>query len=98
MLGSVYLLSAKAPVEGALSKYGDNEIGCAGSAPTQPEEYQRGDSAKYADGDHRVIGIWQVVAGVRHDLCRRATALCGIALGVCAAIPRPDGAAGSGCD
>src|ERR1700757_4172734 len=98
MLGSVYPLGTEAPVEGALSRYGDNETGCAGSTPAQPEEYQSGDPAEYIDGDHRAIGFRKVVTGVRHDLCRGAAALCGIALGLCAAIPGPDGAAGSGCD
>src|SRR5579859_187956 len=98
MLGSVYLLSARAPVEGALSRYGDNETGCAWSAPAQPEEYQCGDPAKYIDGDHGVVGFREVVIGVRHHLCRRAATLRRIAIGLRAAIPGPDGTAGSGRD
>ena len=46
-----------------------------------------------ADRDHRPVGIGQVVAGLRHDLCRGAAAVRRVAVGLRAAVPRADGQA-----
>ena len=65
-------------------------------ARAQPQERRCGHPARPARGVHRAVGLGQVVARVRHDLCRGAAPLCRIALGLCAAIPRHDGKAGHG--
>ena len=41
-------------------------------------------------------GFGQVVAGLRHHLCRGAAALCRVAVGLCAPVPGADGKAGCG--
>src|SRR5436305_13085826 len=50
-------------------------------------------SARQVDRLHRAVGFGQVVARVRHDLRRRATPVRGIAVGLRAPVPRPDGQA-----
>ncbi len=62
----------------------------------QPEKYQPGDSQKFADGDNRPVRVRKVVVGVRHDLRRGPAPLCGVFIRVRTAVPRPDGAPGSG--
>ena len=66
------------------------------SAPAQPAQHRRQHSAQYADGGDRPLRLGQVLARLRHHLRRRPAPLRGDALGLCAAVPRPDGAAGRG--
>jgi hypothetical protein len=47
-----------------------------------------------ADRDHRPVRLGQVVAGVRHHLCRGPAALRRVAVGLCAPVPVDDGKAG----
>ncbi len=42
------------------------------------------------DRDYRAVGSRQIEPRVRHHLCRGAAALCGVAVGLCAAVPRND--------
>ena len=62
----------------------------------QSEEHRRGHSARSAGGHHRPFGFGQVIAGLRHDLCRGTAALCRKPVGLCAPVPRHDGEAGRG--
>src|SRR5215813_3084219 len=59
----------------------------------QSEEYRCRDSAQYADGNHRPQRVGEVLAGIRHHLCRRAAPLRGDAFDLRAPISRSDGAA-----
>ena len=47
-----------------------------------------------ADRDHRPVGLGQVVARLRHDLCRGPAPLCREPVGLCAPVPRDDAEAG----
>src|ERR1700682_2015593 len=68
ILGSVYLLSAGAPVAGAFSSHGPDQTGNPGRAPAQPQEYQRRNPPELPDGHHRPFRLGQVFARVRHHL------------------------------
>src|ERR1700687_3776113 len=92
ILDSVYLLSAGAPVEGAFSSHGPDQTGNSGRAPAQPQEYQRRNSPELPYGHHWSFRLGQILARLRHHLCRRPAPLRRIALRVRAAVPRPDGA------
>ena len=81
---------------GRSSQYGPDENRHSGRAPAQPEKHQPGNSAQHADRDHRAFRLRQILARVRHDLRRGPAPLRRIALRLRAAIPRSDGAAGSG--
>ncbi|CAA9295630.1 MAG: Excinuclease ABC subunit A, partial [uncultured Gemmatimonadaceae bacterium] len=59
----------------------------------QSQERRRHDPARPPHGDHRALGVGEVVAGVRHHLRRGAAAVRGVALGLRAAVPRADGEA-----
>src|SRR5690349_11317660 len=48
-------------------------------------------SPQPADGDHWRVGVREIVAGLRHHLCRRAAAVRRIPLGLRAAVPGADG-------
>ena len=69
-----------------------------GSPGTQPQGRGRLDPAGLADGDHRPVGIGQIVARVRHDLRRGTAPLRRVAVGVRAAVPGADGQAGRRLD
>ncbi len=77
-------------------QYGPEENRHPGRAPAQPEEHQPRNSAQHPDRHHRAFRLWQIVARLRHDLRRGPAPLRRIALRLRAAVPRPDGAAGSG--
>ena len=64
----------------------------------QPQEHRRRHPAPQAGGDHRPVRLGQVVAGLRHDLRRRAAPLRRVAVGLRAAVPRADGEAGRRSD
>ena len=79
------------------SRHGGWRTGCdrrSRRADAQPQEHRRHASRRQADHRHRGQRIGEVVAGLRHDLRRRAAALCRVALRVRAAVPRADGEAG----
>ena len=59
---------------------------------TQPEEYRRLDSAQYPYRHHGVERIGEIVAGLRHDLCRRPAPLRRNALALRAPVSGSDGA------
>ncbi len=63
-------------------------------AAAQPEEHRRRYSAGETRGDHGAERVGEIVAGVSHAVCRGAAALCGIAVGLCAAVSRSVGEAG----
>ena len=56
------------------------------------------DPARQARGDHRAVGLGQVVARLRHHLRRGPAALRRVAVGLRAAVPRADGEAGRRLD
>ena len=60
----------------------------------QPQEYRSDAAARQADHRHRCQRVGEVVAGLRHDLRRRAAPLRRVALGLRAAVSRADGEAG----
>ena len=64
----------------------------------QPEEHLAGHPPQPAGGAHGAFGLGQVVACLRHPLCRGAAPLCGIALGLRPAVPAADGQARRGHD
>ena len=62
-------------------------------ARAQPQGRHGGDAARRAGRHHGAFWLWQVVAGVRHDLRRGPASLCRVAERVRAPVPRPDGQA-----
>ncbi len=64
----------------------------------QPQERRRGDSPPQAGGHHRPFGVGQVVAGLRHDLCRGAAPLHGDPLDLRPPVRGGDGASRRGQD
>ena len=58
----------------------------------QPQERGCGDSAQQAGGHNRTFGLGQVVARLRHHLCRGAAPLHGDPLDLCPPVRRHDGA------
>ncbi len=54
--------------------------------------------ARPAGGDHRSLGLGEILPGLRHPLCRRPAALRGVALRLRPAVPRPDDQAGGRVD
>ncbi len=62
-------------------------------AHAQPEEHRPRPAARPPDGDHRPVGLGQVLARLRHAVRGRPAALRGIAVGLCAAVPVGDGKA-----
>ena len=60
-------------------------------ARAQPQEHRRGDPTRQAHGDHRPVGFGQILAGLRHHLCRRPAPLRRISLGLRAPISRTAG-------
>src|SRR5580692_7048808 len=69
-----------------------------GCARAQSQEYRSRDSARSPGRDHRALGLRQILARLRHDLCRGAATLCRIAVGLRAPVPRADGEARRGFD
>ena len=63
-------------------------------ARAQPQEHRRRNSARPAGGVHRPVGLGQVLARLRHHLCRGPAPLRRVALGLCAAVPGDDAEAG----
>ena len=59
-------------------------------ARAQSQEHLGRAAARKARGDHRAVGLRQVLARLRHDLCRGPAPLCRVALGLCAPVPRHD--------
>ena len=59
----------------------------------QPEGRRLPHSARPGDGGHRALRRGQVVARLRHRVRRGAAALRRVDVDLCAAVPRPDGAA-----
>ena len=78
-----------------ISRGSDRRLGSPG---TQPQGRGRLDPAGFADGDHRPVGIRQIVARVRHDLRRGTAPLRRVAVGVRAPVPGADGQAGRRLD
>ena len=60
----------------------------------QPQRRRRRNSAEQADRHHRPERIRKIQSGLRHDLCRRSTALCRIAFGLRPPVSRSAGTAG----
>src|SRR4051794_7872892 len=65
-------------------------------AHAQLEECQPGHSTRPPRRDYGLVGLGQVVARVRHPVCRRPAPLRRIALRLRAPVPRADGEAGRG--
>ena len=59
-------------------------------ARAQSQERGRRDSARPARGVHWPVGLGQIVARLRHDLCRRPAPLRRVAVGLCAPVPGDD--------
>ena len=59
----------------------------------QPQERLAHAAARPLHRDHGSLGLGQVVAGLRHHLRRRPAPLRRVAVGLCPAVPRPDGQA-----
>ena len=59
-------------------------------ARAQSQEHRRRHAARPAGGDHRAVGLGQVVARLRHDLCRGPAPLRREPVGLCPAVPRAD--------
>ena len=64
-----------------------------GSPGPQPQEHRRRPAARSAGRGHRAVGLGEVLAGLRHHLCRGAAALRRVAFGLRPAVPRADGEA-----
>ena len=79
-----------------MNHYGPEENRHPGRPAAQPEEHQPGNPAQHAYGDHGAFRLGQILARVRHALCRGPAPLRRIAFGLRAAVPRSDGAAGGG--
>ena len=75
------------------SRYGARLDRGARRPRSQPQEYRRRSPARSAGRHHRPVGFREVVAGLRHHLCRRTAALCRVAVGVRPPVPRADGEA-----
>src|ERR1700676_348181 len=73
---------------------GTDETDCARSSAAQSEKYKPGNSAEFADCNYRSVWFGKIFPGLRHNLCRRAAQVRGIALCIRAAIPGSDGAPG----
>ena len=67
-------------------------------ARAQSQEHHLPDPAWESDGHHRCLRIGEVEPGLRHDLCRRATPIRGIALGLRPPVPGANEEAGRGRD
>ena len=65
---------------------------------TQPQERRCRHAAQQPGGDHRAVGLRQIVARLRHHLCRGPAPLCRIAVGLCAPVPGADAEARRGLD
>ena len=63
-------------------------------ADPQPQEHRPGPAARQADRDHRPVRLGQVLAGLRHHLCRGPAPLRRIAVSLCTPVPQRDGKAG----
>ena len=63
-------------------------------ARAQSQGHRRRHSARPVGRVHRPVRLGQVVARLRHHLCRRPAPLCREPVGLCAAIPRDDAEAG----
>ena len=59
----------------------------------QPQEHRPRPAAPQARRDHRALGLGQVVARLRHALCRGPAPLRREPLGLCAPVPAADGQA-----
>ena len=62
-------------------------------AHAQPQEHRPRHPAQQAGGDHRPVGLGQVLARLRHAVCGRPAPLRGEPVGLCAAVPAADGQA-----
>ncbi len=71
---------------------------CARRARAQPQECGCHHTARLADRYHRPVGVRQILAGVRHHLCRGPAPLRRVAVGLRQAVPRADGQAGRRLD
>ncbi len=73
--------------------YGAGIPGRPRCSRAQPQEHLRHHPPRPADGDHRAVGIGQVVARLRHDLRRGPAPVRRVAVGLCASVPGPHGEA-----
>ena len=64
----------------------------------QPPERGPRNPAPQTGGHHRAFGFGQIVAGLRHDLCRGTAPLYGDAFDLCPAVRGDDGASRRGQD
>ncbi len=64
--------------------------------PKQPQEHRSGNPTRQTRGDHRIVGLRQIVPGVRHPLRRGATTLCREPVRLRPAVSRTDGQARCG--
>ena len=63
-------------------------------ARAQSQEHRRRHPARPAGGVHRPVRLGQVVARLRHHLCRGPAPLCREPVGLCPPVPRDDAEAG----
>ena len=68
----------------------------AGRTRPQPQEHLARDPPRQPHRRHRPLGLWQIQPRVRHDLCRRAAAIHGVALELRQAVRRASDEAGRG--
>ena len=55
----------------------------------QPEKRYRRHPTRQVRSNHRIVRVRQIIAGVRHIVCRRAAALRGKPVGLCTPVSRP---------
>ena len=73
---------------------GGRNITIRGAREHNLKNVDRRNSARQAGGVHRPVGLRQVVARLRHHLCRGPAPLCGKPVGLCAPVPGNDAEAG----
>ena len=76
------------------SRLGDARDNDPRRARAQSQECRPGNSARQARRVHRPVRLRQILARVRHHLCRGPAPLRRVALGLCAPVPRDDAEAG----
>ena len=69
-------------------------ISLRGAREHNLKNVERRHSARQAGGAHRPVGLGQILARLRHHLCRGPAPLCREPVGLCAPVPGADAQAG----
>ena len=77
-------------------RHGARQNPRAGRTRAQSQECRRRAAARQADRDHRPVRLGQVLACLRHHLCRGPAPLCREPVGLCPPVPGDDAEAGRG--